>query len=111
MNRVPPGDDRHATGDSQSRQHVKEPGRRDWCHACIDSRVQRRVHETITPTMAVNISTPSEMGSITFQPILINWSKRVIPLLYTYTAEHFPTNARASGIALTDGLGHLGGAL
>jgi hypothetical protein len=30
----------------------------------------------ITPTMAVNINTPREIGSITFHPILIYWSKR-----------------------------------
>jgi MFS family permease len=28
---------------------------------------------------------------------------------YTYTAELFPTRARASGFALSDGLGHSGG--
>lgn len=33
------------------------------------------------------------------------------PLLYALTAESFSTHARASGVALTDGVGHVGGAL
>jgi putative MFS transporter len=35
----------------------------------------------------------------------------LVPVLYTYTGEHFATNARATGIALSDGLGHIGGFL
>ncbi len=34
-----------------------------------------------------------------------------VPLLWAYTAEHFQTNARATGVALSDGLGRIGGAL
>jgi len=34
-----------------------------------------------------------------------------LQVAYTYTAESFPTRARASGFALSDGLGHGGGAV
>lgn len=34
-----------------------------------------------------------------------------LQLAYTFTVENYPTRARASGFALSDGLGHLGGAL
>ena len=34
----------------------------------------------------------------------------IIPILYTITGESFPTRARATGVSLSDGVGHLGGA-
>ena len=35
----------------------------------------------------------------------------IIPMMYTYTAELFPTTVRATGVSITDGIGHIGGAL
>ncbi len=34
-----------------------------------------------------------------------------LQVAYTYTAESYPTRARATGFALSDGIGHLGGAV
>ncbi|MDF1653706.1 MAG: MFS transporter [Coxiellaceae bacterium] len=34
----------------------------------------------------------------------------IIPVMYTFTAEHFPTPVRATCMSITDGVGHIGGA-
>lgn len=38
-------------------------------------------------------------------------SLTIAPSLYTYTAEIFPTQVRATGTSIVDGIGHLGGAV
>src|SRR5208283_2355876 len=34
-----------------------------------------------------------------------------LQVAYTFTAESYPTKSRSSGFALSDGIGHIGGAL
>jgi hypothetical protein len=34
-----------------------------------------------------------------------------VPMTFTWSAENYPTRARASGFALVDGIGHVGGGI
>jgi len=34
-----------------------------------------------------------------------------VPMTYTWSTEHYPTRARATGFALVDGIGHVGGGI
>ncbi|MHB8595398.1 MAG: MFS transporter [Ktedonobacteraceae bacterium] len=34
-----------------------------------------------------------------------------VPITYTWSTEHYPTRARATGFALVDGIGHVGGGI
>ncbi|QBD74801.1 MFS transporter [Ktedonosporobacter rubrisoli] len=41
---------------------------------------------------------------------LLNFGNNVwLPMIYTWSAENYPTRARATGFALVEGIGHIGG--
>lgn len=50
---------------------------------------------------------------VTFIGMVINSTGTYLwlPILYTWSTEHYPTRARASGFALVDGFGHVGGGI
>jgi putative MFS transporter len=53
---------------------------------------------------------PSPIVIMTAGFIASSTISMLIPLLYIYTGENFPTRIRATSLSVTDGLGHLGGA-
>ncbi len=58
------------------------------------------------------IGTLANPEIITFGSFLASLSLGLyLQLAYTFTAESYPTRARSTGFALSDGIGHLGGAL
>lgn len=54
---------------------------------------------------------PTPWVIIVFGLIASTTIAAIIPIMYAYTAENFPTTMRATCMSITDGLGHLGGAI
>lgn len=84
--------------------------------AMLADRVERRL--LICASTLVWLIGMLLVGTIASQAVLIVGSFLAslalglyLQVAYTYTAESFPTRARASGFSLSDGLGHGGGAL
>ena len=53
---------------------------------------------------------PTPMVIATFGLVASFTIGLIIPILYTITGESFPTRVRATGVSLSDGFGHIGGA-
>jgi MFS transporter, putative metabolite:H+ symporter len=84
--------------------------------ALVSDLVERKVTIAITcivwaAALFVIGCMPSDIIIMTCGFIASTTIGLLIPLLYTYTAENFPTGIRATGVSATDGIGHLGGAL
>ena len=53
---------------------------------------------------------PNEVVVAIFGFIACASISTIMPIMYLYAAENFPTAHRATGVSLSDGLGHIGGA-
>jgi len=84
--------------------------------ALISDRRERKITLSVTAlvwaaALAAIGLTPSDLVIMVCGFIASTTIGLLIPILYTYTAENFPTGFRATGVSATDGIGHLGGAL
>jgi len=84
--------------------------------AALADRVERKL--LIVGATVVWLAGMLVIGTLASEAVLIVGSFLAslalglyLQVAYTYTAENFPTRARASGFALSDGIGHGGGAL
>jgi putative MFS transporter len=81
----------------------------------ISDRVDRRVAAAATALVwAAILAGIGFTASATTIPVLGFIASftigLIVPLLYTITGESFATGVRATGVSLSDGIGHLGGA-
>lgn len=53
---------------------------------------------------------PTEITIIILGFIACTTISSIMPIMYLFAAENFPTACRATGVSLSDGLGHIGGA-
>jgi MFS family permease len=62
--------------------------------------------------LIIALSGHSSMGLVSLGSILLSLGAYLwLPTTYTWSTEHYPTRARATGFALVDGVGHVGGGI
>ncbi len=88
--------------------------------AFVGTRVNDRLERKSTAAIALTVwaATMAGIGLFPVAPVIMvlglvsNTALGLfLFLMYAYTTENFPTSCRSTGVALTDGLGHAGGAL
>ncbi|MEO7021876.1 MAG: MFS transporter, partial [Ktedonobacteraceae bacterium] len=67
---------------------------------------------TLVGGILIAVAGPGNFAFAAFGSIVIFFGFNLwIPMTYTWSTENYPTRARATGFALVDGIGHLGGGI
>lgn len=67
---------------------------------------------TLVGGLLIAIAGPGNFGFAAFGAIVTFFGFNLwVPMTYTWSTENYPTRARATGFALVDGVGHLGGGI
>jgi MFS transporter, putative metabolite:H+ symporter len=65
---------------------------------------------TLIGGILIGVAGPNNFGFAAFAAIVTFFGFNLwVPMTYTWSTENYPTRARATGFALVDGVGHLGG--
>jgi putative MFS transporter len=65
---------------------------------------------TLIGGILLGVAGPNNFGFAAFAAIVTFFGFNLwVPMTYTWSTENYPTRARATGFALVDGVGHLGG--
>ena len=65
---------------------------------------------TLIGGVLIGVAGPNNFGFAAFAAIVTFFGFNLwVPMTYTWSTENYPTRARATGFALVDGVGHLGG--
>lgn len=67
---------------------------------------------TLIGGILIAVAGPGNFGFAAFGAIITFFGFNLwVPMTYTWSTENYPTRARATGFALVDGIGHLGGGI
>jgi len=67
---------------------------------------------TLIGGILIGVAGPNNFGFAAFAAIVTFFGFNLwVPMTYSWSTENYPTRARATGFALVDGIGHLGGGI